>query len=285
LRLTVLAENSVPLSFGLIGEHGWSILIEDEDRSEGSGGSILFDTGQGIGVLGNARFLGKDLKKVNTIILSHGHFDHTGGLAGVLSACGGAEVFCHPAAFEKKLAKRKIADREFTVPIGMRWSQEDLSDMGARFHFITEPTEIRPGLLITGEIPEHCPFEKIEPMFFVQEKEGLRPDGIPDDLALIIKGKEGPCVILGCAHRGIINTLNLTRELLGTDNVESFFGGTHLLSRSEHDLQKTFEALETFNLKRIGPSHCTGLSVCAKLFALYPEKFIWMNVGASIEVA
>jgi len=285
LRLTVLAENSVPLSFGLIGEHGWSMLIENEDMPEGSSGPILFDTGQGIGIIGNARFLGKDLKKVDTIILSHGHFDHTGGLAAVLSACGGAEVYCHPAAFENKVARRKIADKEFTVPIGMRWTQEELSDMGANFHFITQPTEIGPGLILTGEIPEICPFEKIEPMFFVKEEDALRPDGIPDDLALIIRGREGPCVILGCAHRGIINTLNLSRELTGTDNIESFFGGTHLLSRAEHDLKKTFEELKSFGLKRIGPSHCTGLSVIARMAALYPDKFVWMNVGASVEVA
>ncbi len=278
MRLTVLAENSVPLSMSLVGEHGWSMLIEDGERL------ILFDTGQGIGFIKNARFLGKDPARIDTIILSHGHFDHTGGLMSALEACGGAEVYCHPAAFERKAVKRKFGDREITVDIGMRWPREQLEERGARFNFITGPTEIGEKFLLTGEVPEKCDFEKIEPMFFVKDNGELRPDGIPDDLSMIIKGEQGPCVILGCAHRGIINILNLTRELTGSGEVESVFGGTHMLSRPEQNLQKTFEALKEFNLKKLGPSHCTGLTVCARLHNLFPQQYVWMNVGTSVEV-
>ena len=145
--VTVLCENTAGVPMKIIGEHGLSILIErGEDR-------LLFDTGQGMSLLRNASSLGKDLSQVARVALSHGHFDHTGGLADFLDASPHATVFAHPDVFIERFAQFESPAGTQTMSIGIPFSREDLEKKGAQFDLSPALREIAPGITFTGEIP------------------------------------------------------------------------------------------------------------------------------------
>jgi 7,8-dihydropterin-6-yl-methyl-4-(beta-D-ribofuranosyl)aminobenzene 5'-phosphate synthase len=118
-RISVLCENSVHRPFPFIGEHGLSFLIESDDAT-------LFDTGQGLGILNNMKVMGKDPSGVGRIIISHGHYDHTGGMLAVLRArAESTQVYIHPSAFNEKLAIIPVGAERMEVAIGMRAPRDE----------------------------------------------------------------------------------------------------------------------------------------------------------------
>ncbi len=150
-RITVLCENSVgPLS-GTLGEHGFSALIEP------SGGEpLLFDTGQGLTLLHNARRMNRDLSTVTRVVLSHGHYDHTGGLKPLLDEYGPKRVFSHPSVFKPRY---RVKDTGESYPITIPASREELEAAGASFDLSSEFRVIAPGIYLTGEVPRVTDFE------------------------------------------------------------------------------------------------------------------------------
>ena len=129
-KLTVLCENSVAVPHGLIGEHGWAIHVDTGEHR------LLLDTGQGLGLRNNSRVLGVDLSRLDAIVVSHGHYDHTTGLPDALTACGGADVYIHPDAFVDRYWFKDGQCRE----IGIRYKKGYLESLGARFKPVTEFT-------------------------------------------------------------------------------------------------------------------------------------------------
>ncbi|MRR38857.1 MBL fold metallo-hydrolase, partial [bacterium] len=125
-RITILCDNSVGPLAGTIGEHGFSALVEWD------GGALLFDTGRGEGLLPNAQRMNRDLRKVGAVALSHGHYDHTGGLWGLLSSFGGKEILAHPGIFTRRY---RVKDTGEALSIGIPFSEDFLRGQGARFSF------------------------------------------------------------------------------------------------------------------------------------------------------
>jgi 7,8-dihydropterin-6-yl-methyl-4-(beta-D-ribofuranosyl)aminobenzene 5'-phosphate synthase len=198
VRILTLVEDTVEKP-DLIGEHGLSLLVSTP------GGDILFDTGQGNALLRNAVRMGVDWNRVTSIVLSHGHYDHTGGLTSVLVETGARSVFAHPSAFALKHSKKTGELRS----IGMPANRETLESAGMQLRTCTEPVEVAPGVLATGPIPRVTGFEQVPAHFLTAsgEKADLVPDGLEDDQALILGPRSAPVVVLGCAHSGIVNTL------------------------------------------------------------------------------
>jgi len=139
MRLKVLIENTVANPIGVCGEHGLSMLIEFRGRR------FLFDTGQSDRIVENAVLMGEDLSKLDGVIISHGHYDHTGGLKAVLEATGGCRVYAHPELFQLRYGKEP-----FNRFIGVPFRKEDLESIGAELVSVVEPLEIAPGLWISG---------------------------------------------------------------------------------------------------------------------------------------
>ncbi|GAH12545.1 unnamed protein product, partial [marine sediment metagenome] len=187
-------------------EWGLSILIETD------GVNILLDTSSGISASHNADILGIDLSKIDKIVLSHGHFDHTGGLRQILRKMRKeVEIIAHPDIWAAKYARRQGQKDRY---IGMPFQRQELESLGARFNLTTKSIKITDNIMTTGEIPMVTDFEEIEPnRFFVKEETSWQPDELLDDQALIINTEQGLVVILGCAHRGIINTLYHAQQL------------------------------------------------------------------------
>jgi len=276
LRITTLSENTAGAG-NLLAEWGLSILIETDDIN------ILLDTSSGISASHNVDILDVDLSKIDKIVLSHGHFDHTGGLRQVLRKVRKeVEIIAHPDIWAAKYARRQGQKDRY---IGVPFQRQELESLGARFTLTTKPTKITDNIMTTGEIPMVTNFEEIEPnRFFVKEESGWQPDKLLDDQALIINTEQGLVVILGCAHRGIINTLYHAQQLTGVKPIHMVLGGCHLIRASEERIWLTISALRELNVQKVGVSHCTGLPAAVIMAQEFGDKFFFSNAGTRINL-
>ena len=279
-KITILCENTVApgSSLGILGEHGFAAFIES------STGSYLFDTGQGNTLLHNAATLGIDLSRLNKIMLSHGHLDHTGGLADMLSVTGPIDVHAHPDIFLKRFALIK-ARRKYTLkPIHNPASAVQLKRLGAHLLFNTAFTQIAPNLHLTGEILRRTTFEMPDSRLVIKKNGKFMPDPLKDYQSAILKIKKGLVVIFGCAHAGMINTLNHIRRHLPDDKLHMVIGGTHLGFLSDAQVAKSIACLQSFGIEKIGVSHCTGGKASLHLMKVFKEKFFFANAGTVITI-
>ncbi len=282
IRLSVLCENNAGTN-GVLGEWGWSVLLEYDKKT------ILLDTGAGESVIRNARRMGIDLSKVDTIVLSHSHYDHTGGLRETLRAIGkeDVEVIAHPDIWAKKYNTVKNRNKFVGVP----YQREELESLGARFTLVTDPYPITDSILTSGEIPMTTSFEnESKPAFsegkssrYIIDETGRRKDLMKDDLAVMIKGTQGLVVVLGCAHRGVINTLYHARSITGVDKIHAVFGGAHLVAESDERIEKTIQVFKQLDVQVLGLCHCTGLKAVSRAINTFGDKFVAMNAGKIYE--
>jgi 7,8-dihydropterin-6-yl-methyl-4-(beta-D-ribofuranosyl)aminobenzene 5'-phosphate synthase len=273
IQITTLSENNAGMG-DFLGEWGLSILLETGSTT------ILFDSGKSISAAYNGDSLKIDLTKVSKIVLSHGHYDHTGGLRDMLRRIGKeVEVIAHPDIWQPKYSRRKNeADRYIGIP----FQQRELESLGARFKLSKESVRITDDIMTTGEVPMVTDFEQIDDGLFVKEDSGWQPDKLLDDQALIIKIEGGLVVILGCAHRGMINTLYHARKLTGIDKIYAVIGGSHLMGISEERLWQTIAALQDIGARRLGLCHCTDLPAASLLAHEFPDTFFFNKAGTRL---
>jgi 7,8-dihydropterin-6-yl-methyl-4-(beta-D-ribofuranosyl)aminobenzene 5'-phosphate synthase len=275
VRITTLSENTAGRG-NLLAEWGLSILIETEKTS------VLLDTGSSISAVHNADALGIDLNKIDRIVLSHGHYDHTGGLRQVLQKMRRkVEIVAHPDVWQAKYARRKDEPDRY---IGIPFQRNELESLGATFNLTAEPVKIDDSIMTTGEIPMVTSFEQVDAGLFVRDDTGWQPDKIMDDQALIGNTESGLVVILGCAHRGIINTLYHARQLTGKETIYAVVGGSHLINTSEERLWQTIGALRELGVQRLGLCHCTDLPAASVLAQEFGEAFFFNRAGTVIEL-
>ncbi|HNQ22866.1 MAG TPA: MBL fold metallo-hydrolase [Phycisphaerae bacterium] len=273
VRVTVLVDNYVRRQ-GLLAEHGWACWVETP------AGRVLFDTGQGWALWHNVRELGIALETADALVLSHGHYDHTGALAGVLERAPGARVYAHPAALDAKYGRSSDGRvRAIGVPqegVGVR------ARLAPRLVPTRGPTEIGPGVWVTGEVPRVTDFERPSGGFYLDAAEGV-PDPVLDDQALLLHTAAGIVVVLGCAHAGVVNTLQFVRTLQPREPIAAVLGGMHLSGASEERILRTVEALAALDVREVVPAHCTGQAARAKLAAGLPGRCLSAEVGAVFE--
>lgn len=275
-RLTILCENSVAIPFGVIGEHGFACFVETPD------GNYLFDTGQGFGIVQNSLALDKDLRSINAVMISHGHYDHTGGLPEVLKLKGEVNVYGHPDIFSKRIWSSGDQSRFVGIP----YRRVYLESLGANFLLSNELVTVGPGVLLTGEIPRHSAFEKGDSSMTAILPNGstIHPDPLKDDLSLIVDSSKGLILVLGCAHAGMINIIEYALAQTGRDRIHAIIGGTHLGFSSDEQFEETLKVIDHYQIERLGVSHCTGLPKAALLHAQLGERFFFGNVGTVLEV-
>ena len=274
LRITVLVENTAG-AMGLLAEHGLSLWIEVD------GLNLLFDTGQGMVLNHNAEVLGIDLATTDSVILSHGHYDHTGGMCEASGRFRNATLYVHPEAFKPKFVQHddgtsQLASAEIA----------DMADARRRFAKVVTtggPTQLTDGVWITGEIPRHCDFEDTGGAFYLDEACTVE-DPLVDDQALCIESNEGLVVILGCAHSGLVNTLDDVADTAGCSRIHAVLGGMHLLHASDERIAKSLDALRRYDVRLIGPAHCTGLRGVTAVMTARPDRFVPVRVGTRIVI-
>jgi len=266
IRITVLVENSVYIP-RVRAEHGWSVYIETKQ------GNIIFDTGQSEQFIKNAELLNINLKTIDSILLSHGHYDHTGGLSHLLMINHSAKIYAHPDVFKDRYSiEEGMPPRE----IGMPFKKLPLE----RFSLSREPQILLPGIISTGEISSRI---NIKDRFF-DDPEGKFADLIMDDQALFFETNKGIVVVLGCCHAGLEMTLNKVKELSGNKKIYMVIGGMHLNSASEEIKMQTVNVLKKFSVKKIGLSHCTGFYGIKILLKHFPDECFLCNTGYNIEI-
>ena len=260
-------------------EHGFSMLIRTFRARKST--SLLFDTGSSSnGVIENARRMGLNLDEIGTIVLSHGHYDHSGGLLPLLSAISKEDLSL--IVHEDMFNTRGIINPDGTIRVYPEFPRKrELSSANLivtkKLYLVSDDR-----ILVTGEIPHETDFEE----GYLQHRtlvNGLwQPDPlIQDDRAIIInvKGK-GLAVISGCAHAGIINTLKYVKRITGIAKIYAVIGGFHLAGKeAETRIQKSVKEILRISPTIIAAAHCTGWRAKCALASVMPKNFIWNSVG------
>ncbi|MDX2507810.1 MAG: MBL fold metallo-hydrolase [Gammaproteobacteria bacterium] len=266
LTITQLVENTA-VGPGLLGEHGNSFLIEADEYC------LLFDTGQGLTLRHNAEQLRVPVKSIESIVLSHGHYDHMGGLTEALDMAGPVDLYLHPQALGSKFNQN---GRDIGAPIT---DVTQLRSLTRKIIHTRRPTEIATGIHVTGEIPRTHKIEQTGGPFYI-DQELNHPDSLLDDQALYIETYQGVVVLLGCGHSGVINTLEYIQTLCVNKHIRAVIGGMHLLNATAERLAFTSDGLEHFSIPYLAPNHCTGLNAICDFKHRLPGSVHASNVGS-----
>jgi 7,8-dihydropterin-6-yl-methyl-4-(beta-D-ribofuranosyl)aminobenzene 5'-phosphate synthase len=259
-------------------EHGFSMLLRVSNREKTC--TILYDTGiSPNGVVVNAKRMGIDLREVSYVFLSHGHYDHFGGLQAIVKAVNKIEL---PILIHEDMVKRRgtTSNRGEIREYPSFPNLEQLTP--AKIVNTKEPHLIANNLAcITGEIPRQMSFEK----GLIQNKiynESWQPDPvILDDRALIVNIKDkGLVIISGCAHAGIINTIRYSQQITGQSKVYAILGGFHLAGKEfEKRIESTIGELKRINPELIIAAHCTGWRALFSINQAFPNAIVCNSVG------
>ena len=253
-RISCVVNNCTKLSSHFWGEHGLSFFIETP------GSSFFFDTGQSYEVLSrNISLLNINLYDVNNIIISHGHYDHTGGLSWLISKLNHPTVFADPDIFIKKYSIRNDEKKDIGIPV----TRQNLENH-AILNLSTSIVELYPDVFISGRIPRTNSYETGDIELFTHDKdqtEKLIQDPVLDDRCIIIKTEKGVILLLGCCHSGIINTLTYVSEYF-SDQIHAVIGGAHMASISPERRNFTVAKIkQEFRPNFLYLNHCTGSEI------------------------
>ncbi|MBR4084808.1 MAG: MBL fold metallo-hydrolase [Lachnospiraceae bacterium] len=276
LRISTLIENMPDEKGKLLAEHGLSLHIEFDGRQ------ILFDTGQTGDFIKNAADLGINLKDLDDIMISHGHYDHSGGVMTVLSEIEHPIPFYVGEGFFTSKYKH-LSDGTYRYN-GNPFTEEDLKAQKIDLHIVTEDvTNLSEKILIFKNFPAVSGFEKMNEKFVLPQGENCIRDEFREEIALGLRTSKGLVLIVGCSHVGICNILQAVSERVD-DHIYAVLGGTHLMEADEERLRETMEVFREFGIQCVAVSHCTGEQGIALARETFKEQFILNNTGNRFEL-
>lgn len=270
--LTIVVDNCAQQR-GTMAEHGFAVWITRGEEH------TLFDTGGGMTLATNLRALNKDVRDLRRVILSHGHWDHTGGLKVVLNDRGSTDILAHPGIFTERYSIKKREATPQYVDASLPFSRQELEQAGACFQLSREFTEINPGLWFSGEIPRHQGWTTSDPSLVLSQDDRYIPDHILDDVSLVLDTEKGTVALFGCAHAGADTILDCLADRTGHNTFYAVIGGMHLSKADEQRVDQIIACLEKYQVQQVVATHCTGFQAMAALYQHFRERFVFSSVG------
>jgi len=250
----------------LLSEHGFSCIVDFNNFR------FIFDTGQTFTMEHNAKVLNIVIEDINTIFLSHGHYDHTGGLKYLNKPSKKYKLYCSTDINSNHMKKNPDGTYAF---IGL--NKEDLNNDFFEFKFVKDFININESLVFT-HITKYDNFDS-DPNLYIKEHDSYKKDTFNDEMFLILKESDGISIITGCSHRGILNIVKTAIELTGINTIKSLIGGFHLFRSSEEEIINVANALNGYDIKYIVTGHCTGLNGLCVLKNICKDKVIPIKAG------
>lgn len=271
LKITTLIENMSGRDERLKYEHGLSLFIEFDGRK------ILFDTGQTGAYLDNARLMGIAVKDVDTMIISHGHYDHSGGVMNTMDLLRqGTMMYVGQEFFDGKY--KVLEDGSFQYN-GISFSERDILERQIKLVKVKDDVTLLSGnIMLFKNFVSGNDFEKRNPKFMVKKDEKMFPDDFVDEIVLGLITSKGLVVVAGCSHVGIINILSNIKERVNIP-IYGVLGGTHLVEADESRIDKTLHSFQEMHIEYIAVSHCTGENGIKKIRDGFKERFILNCTG------
>ncbi|MBN2861469.1 MAG: MBL fold metallo-hydrolase [Sphaerochaetaceae bacterium] len=250
MKITTLVDNHAMEGSVCGSEHGFSVYIETEKHR------ILFDTGCGSLFLENARRLSVDLSAIDTLIISHGHYDHAGGVRTLLETFSfdSLPMFTGEGFFNRKFVKEPQGERE----LGVSFDSEYLRSRGVDHQTVgKDPVLIGDGIYLLSRFTGKDENEDLNPRFLLETDEGVEVDRFNDEVSLVFDTPEGLILIVGCSHPGILRIVERVKSTFGKP-IKALLGGIHLYDASEEKMKRVSDALIGMHIETLGVSHCTG---------------------------
>jgi 7,8-dihydropterin-6-yl-methyl-4-(beta-D-ribofuranosyl)aminobenzene 5'-phosphate synthase len=272
MKITCVVDDRGRPDSGLESEHGASFLIEAESQT------VLFDTGQsGSVLLKNLAVLGHAPEEIDAVVLSHAHYDHTGGLSSLLAHVLGIPLYAHPDLFRERYQKQDTGPRA----VGPAMARADLAGQ-AVLMLSAEPAEVCPGVWTSGEILRRSEPEGRSPYHLVRTDSGWEADPYRDDLSVVLQTEQGLVLVCGCCHAGLLNTLLHVRSVFGNDPV-AVIGGMHLLHVDAPTMDHVVEELNGYGPPKLWMGHCTGDRAFLTLRAAFGDLVSLCPVGTVVD--
>lgn len=277
MKISILTENLV-YKRGFLGEHGLSLLLDTGKQR------YLFDTGQSRVFVHNAAKLKINLKEIDGVILSHGHYDHGGGME-YWQEFGDVPVYIQEKAFEKKYTENlRTGELQY---IGLEnkgnWQNDaNIMEMSGG------GTQISEGVYLLSEIPYTTYFEPVSGNFWKSNAQHpgheLLVDAMEDEQILVIEEEEGLCIFAGCAHAGIVNCLHYVQTIFQNKHIHCIAAGMHLKNCAANRIEKTIQTLKELDVDIVIPMHCTGIRAIAAIRDALGSSCILPEAGKVIEI-
>ena len=247
LRITTLVENRPGHHHGLRNEHGLSFYVEK------NGTKFLFDTGQSDAFLHNASQMGLDLSTLDFVLLSHGHYDHSGGFRHLAERAHVPHLFVGPGFFDEKYAHEE-GSYEY---LGNNFNESYLQNKGLAWTVVSEDImELASGVFVLANFPKD-PETPPNPRFVVRRNGLFQVDPFTDEILIVLETPDGLLVILGCSHPGVRGMLEAVKQRLKRP-ISALLGGTHFVETKGRTLESSLNYLRSLEIKVLGLSHCTG---------------------------
>jgi 7,8-dihydropterin-6-yl-methyl-4-(beta-D-ribofuranosyl)aminobenzene 5'-phosphate synthase len=277
--ISILAEDTIAFDTPYIGRFGLSMLLEL--KTESCQKHILYDTNSAAApILHNLKIMEKSLDRVDTIFLSHCHYDHSDGLAGILEAIDRPiPVIAHSEIFRPCFEINPDGIRHIGI-VGQ--NRQELEQKGAIFTLSNVPLNLMAGVTTSGEIERITSFEIFEDLYTTIDGQVVQ-DHEKDDGAIILNLPQGLVIITGCCHAGIVNTMKQARKITGVDKIYAVIGGLHFQDAGEEKVAKSIEALKEVDWVFAG--HCTGFEGMCRIADAKGERFKPIHTGTEIRLA
>lgn len=275
MKLYILADNRTRKR-GFLAEHGLSLFLEQENSA------LLFDTGQSDVYRRNAALMGADLGKTDCVVLSHGHYDHCGGMRYFPVLDRRLTIYAHEAAFAGKYVLE--ADGTTYREIGIPWTREERETLEKHLVLTKKKTRIASGVYLCGEIPGVLPFEKASKNFYREEGTGKSLDPMKDEQMLVYDGEKGLSLFLGCSHPGIVNCLHYALSLFPGKRIHTLAAGMHLDGASPARLQTTIRHMLALDIQKVIPLHCTGIAAICEMKRAFGDRCLPLCAGDALEL-